>query len=44
MSGGNIKNAVVRAAFYAAEGEGVITHALLERAATAEAREMGRLV
>jgi len=44
MSGGNIKNAVLRAAFYAAEGDGIITHALLDRAATAEAREMGRLI
>jgi AAA+ superfamily predicted ATPase len=44
MSGGNIKNAVLRAAFYAAEGDGVLTHALLDRAGTAESREMGRLI
>ena len=44
LSGGNIKNAAVRAAFYAVEEGGVITQALLERAATAEAREMGRLI
>ncbi len=43
LSGGNIKNAVVRAAFYAAEGEGRLTEKLLQRAADAETREMGRL-
>ncbi len=43
MSGGNIKNAVLRAAFYAAEGEGRLTSALLRKAADAEMREMGRL-
>ena len=44
LSGGNIKNAVLRAAFYAAEEGGVITQVLLDRAATAESREMGRLI
>jgi ATP-dependent 26S proteasome regulatory subunit len=44
MSGGNIRNAVLRAAFYAAEGDGIITHDLLYQAALAEAREMGMVV
>lgn len=44
ISGGNIKNAVLRAAFYAAEAGTPITHKLLEKAAVAEAREMGRLI
>ena len=44
LAGGTIKNAALRAAFYAAEEGTDITQALLERAATAEAREMGRLV
>ncbi len=44
MAGGNIKNAVLRAAFYAAEEGRPIDAALLERAAIAEAREMGRLI
>ncbi len=44
MSGGYIKNAVVRAAFLAAaEGEPAITHDLLVRAARLEWEEMGRL-
>ncbi len=43
MSGGNIKNAVLRAAFFAADEDVRIDHALLMRAAQAEAREMGRL-
>ncbi|MCB9530138.1 MAG: hypothetical protein H6701_17420, partial [Myxococcales bacterium] len=44
MSGGNIKNAVLRAAFYAAELGRPIDGELLDRAAMAEAREMGRLI
>ena len=44
MSGGNIKNAVLRAAFYAAEEGTIIDHALLLRAAIAESRDMGRLI
>lgn len=44
MAGGNIKNAVLRAAFYAAEGDGVMTHARLDKAAVMEMREMGRLI
>ncbi len=44
MSGGNIKNAVLRAAFYAAELDRLIDAELLDRAAMAEAREMGRLI
>ncbi|MEZ4471320.1 MAG: ATP-binding protein [bacterium] len=44
IAGGNIKNAVLRAAFYAAAEDKIIDHALLERAAVAESREMGRLI
>lgn len=44
MAGGNIKNAVLRAAFYAAAEGKVVDHALLERAAITESREMGRLI
>ena len=44
LSGGHIKNAVLRAAFYAAEAGVAIDHALLERAAVAESRDLGRLV
>ncbi len=43
MAGGNIKNAVLRAAFYAAEAGQAISADLLERAAKTELREMGRL-
>ena len=43
MAGGNIKNAVLRAAFYAAEAGTAISADLLERAAKTELREMGRL-
>lgn len=43
MAGGNIKNAVLRAAFYAAEAGTAINADLLERAAKTELREMGRL-
>ena len=44
LAGGSIKNAALRAAFFAAEGGGIVTQAHLLRAATAEAREMGVLV
>ena len=44
MSGGNIKNAVLRAAFRAAAEDGVITEEILFRAGHAEATEMGMLV
>ncbi len=44
LAGGHIKNAVLRAAFYAAEADAPIDHALLEKAAIAESRELGRLV
>jgi hypothetical protein len=44
LSGGGIKNAVVRAAFLAADAGTVITAELLLRAAVAEVEEMGRLV
>lgn len=44
MSGGNIRNATLRAAFYAAEADGIITHEFLYKAAVAEAREMGMVV
>lgn len=43
IAGGNIKNAVLRAAFYAAEGDGILTFDLLDKAAEAERRELGRL-
>ncbi|MFN3202392.1 MAG: ATP-binding protein [Bradymonadia bacterium] len=44
IAGGNIKNAVLRAAFFAAEGDGVMTHERLDKAAVLEMREMGRLI
>ncbi|MEL6177925.1 MAG: ATP-binding protein, partial [Myxococcota bacterium] len=44
MSGGNIKNAVLRAAFYAARQGHAIAFDHLERAAAAEAREIGLLI
>jgi SpoVK/Ycf46/Vps4 family AAA+-type ATPase len=44
LSGGNIRNAVLRAAFYAAEGQKAIDQDMLEKAATREADEMGKLV
>ena len=44
LSGGSIKNAVLRAAFMAAEAGTVITRDQLRRAAVAEVEEMGRLV
>ncbi len=44
FSGGEIKNAVLRAAFYAAVAQGPITFELLDRAAQAECHERGRLV
>jgi ATPase family associated with various cellular activities (AAA)/Winged helix domain, variant len=44
LSGGNIRNAVLRAAFYAAEGTRAIDQEMLEKAATREADEMGKLV
>jgi ATP-dependent 26S proteasome regulatory subunit len=44
LSGGNIRNAVLRAAFYAAEGGAMIDQEMLEKAATREADEMGILV
>ncbi|MBU1431406.1 ATP-binding protein [Myxococcota bacterium] len=43
MSGAIIRNAVLRAAFLSAASEGVMTQALLERAARAELMELGRL-
>lgn len=43
FSGGNIKNVVLRAAFLAAAEDGIVTEALLHKAASAEKREMGRL-
>ena len=42
MSGGSIKNAVLRAAFYAAQADQPLGHEHLVRAAEAELREMGR--
>jgi SpoVK/Ycf46/Vps4 family AAA+-type ATPase len=44
LSGGNIRNAVLRAAFYAAEGGAEVSQEMLEKAATREADEMGILV
>jgi SpoVK/Ycf46/Vps4 family AAA+-type ATPase len=45
LSGGNIRNAVLRAAFYAAQGSGkTVDQEMLEKAATREADEMGKLV
>jgi SpoVK/Ycf46/Vps4 family AAA+-type ATPase len=44
LAGGHIKNAVLRAAFAAAERGGSIEHADLLLAATRECRETGRLV
>ena len=44
LAGGSIRNATLRAAFYAAEGDGIINHDLLYQAALAEAREMGMVV
>ena len=44
LSGGNIRNAVLRAAFYAAEGNRLMDQEMLEKAATREADEMGKLV
>ena len=44
FSGGEIKNAVLRAAFYAAVAQSPITFELLDRAAQAECHERGRLV
>ncbi len=43
LAGGHIKNAVLRAAFYAAEAGRPIDFAMLEKAAVAESRSMGRL-
>jgi len=44
MAGGHIKNAVLRAAFYAAEDDNVIKMEHLYQAALQEAREMGMVV
>ncbi len=44
LAGGHIKNAVLRAAFYAADAGVSIDHSLLEKAAVAESRDLGRLV
>ncbi len=44
FSGGEIKNAVLRAAFYAAVADSPLTLELLDRAAQAECQERGRLV
>jgi SpoVK/Ycf46/Vps4 family AAA+-type ATPase len=43
MSGGSIRNAAVRAAFFAAAAEGAIDQAICVRAGEREAREMGHL-
>ncbi len=43
MSGGYIRNAALRAAFIAADGDGLITQAHLERASRLEYEAMGKL-
>ncbi|MDP6942700.1 MAG: AAA family ATPase [Myxococcota bacterium] len=43
FSGGDVKNASLRAAFYAAGADGAITLELLDKAAQVECRERGRL-
>jgi MoxR-like ATPase len=44
LAGGHIRNAVLRAAFLAANEEGVVTQSVLERAATSEYRAMGKVL
>ncbi|MEZ4399705.1 MAG: ATP-binding protein [Kofleriaceae bacterium] len=44
FSGGNIRNAAIRAAFLAAEDGGPLRHAHLARACAIESEELGRLV
>jgi SpoVK/Ycf46/Vps4 family AAA+-type ATPase len=44
LAGGNIKNAVLRAAFQAAEAGAAVDTEFLEHAGIAESREMGKLV
>jgi SpoVK/Ycf46/Vps4 family AAA+-type ATPase len=44
LSGGNIRNAVMRAAFYSVEAKAPISQDMLERAAIRESEEMGKLV
>ena len=43
LAGGHIRNAVLRAAFVAADRGAAIDHALLERAARAEYVALGRI-
>jgi len=43
MSGGNIKNTALAAAYYAAADGGVVTHAHLLRAARREFQKMGKV-
>ena len=44
MTGGDIRNAALRAAFIAYESTGQITHAILDRAARLEYEAMGKIV
>ncbi len=44
LAGGNIRNAVARAAFYAAEAGKPVDQSMLERAGTRESEETGKLV
>ena len=44
LSGGNIRNAVLRAAFYSVEASAPINQEMLEKAAIRESEEMGKLV
>ncbi len=44
LAGGHIRNAVLRAAFLAANEAGVVTQSVLERAATSEYRAMGKVL
>ena len=44
LTGGQVQNAVLRAAVWAAEANGKLSHALLAKAAEREYRDMGRVV
>jgi hypothetical protein len=44
MSGGHIRNAVLRAAFFAADEDSPVTHKHLVRAAVLEYQAMGRIM
>jgi ATPase family associated with various cellular activities (AAA) len=44
FSGGNIRNAAIRAAFLAADDRSLVTHAHLKQACAVESEELGRVV